>query len=124
MRRSLAVGYWKDQDELTDLLHKYFQKSTLVEWLKIAREGQTLMRDVGCPDAVITAVAGQAFHGALWHLADQLGICRDPLVSLAENIEDRSVPLIRARLLELCAHGTERCDNEDCDICDTDGPSL
>lgn len=117
MGRVAGLGSWETHEQLIDLLHDEFEKSGITDWVRVAEHGEYWLAYVHDCRALMMAVAGQAAHGALWALADRLGVLREPFVALCDDVTDMPRSEWLSKLFDLQTHGQGQCDDEDCEHC-------
>lgn len=117
MGRVAGLGHWETHEQLIDLLHAEFERTELTDWVKVAEHGQHWLSRLHDCEALLMAVAGQAAHGALWALADRLGVLRKPFAELCDDVAEITRAEFVAKLMDLVAHGQGQCGDDECDLC-------
>lgn len=120
MGHKFEIGSWRDRDELINQLHEHFRNCQLTDWLKLAAHASEIYADTRTrdADALFIALAAQAHEGALWDLADSVGLPRSWLVAFVGDADDRPHGDRRAALAAALTHGNARCDFEGCEVCE------
>lgn len=120
MGRTFELGHWDTEDQLTDRLHEYFEKSGLTDWLQIAERGMALREDERVRfhiTPLLYAVAAQAWEGGLFDFASRAHLHTQAFVDLMRDVRESSVRDFPANFLQIIAHGQSQCDHSECWIC-------